>query len=155
MEYFISVFLPDLFSDMYDDEQTNKFGDSSFATMLNGQYFFTHGGCYILAKIVKHFIPESIIMIRNNYEHCAISFRDELFDAYGRIDEQERSNYEIASKRDIEYMENGWFGSQYINSLYGMPIADYIINYINDTCRIDGLIKEINAPVEEIVGQKK
>jgi hypothetical protein len=155
MEQFISTFLPDLFKDIYGEEQISKFGYEYYGESLDGQYFFTHGGCYVLAKIVKYFVPESIIMIRNDYDHCAISFRDELYDGYGKIMEEERINYNIASKKDIDFFEAGGFSHQYVNYLYNLPIADVVIKYIIENCRIDGLIKEINAPVEEIVGQKK
>ncbi len=155
MENFISVFLPDLFSDIYFEEQISNFGYECYGKSINGQYFFTHGGCYALAKIVKYFIPESIIMIRNDYDHCAISFRDELFDGYGKISEEESINYNIASKKDIDYMEAGGVGHQYINYLYNLPVYYVIIKYIIENCRIDGMIKHINMAEEVLSGQKK
>ena len=147
-EWFIKETIPDVFADAYD-ECTSFRNELDLAKPISGQDYFTHGGCYTLAKIVKHFCPQVILMIRDlalrDFEHCVVSFEGDLYDAQGFVEDSE--NYKVATKADLDYMENGGFGN-YINKLNNVPVSDYIANYIEKECNMNNQIECINASKE-------
>lgn len=71
---------------------------------IDSTYYFMHGGCYELYKIVKNYFPQVQCMIENSFEHCAIGYEGKIFDATGI--RQDVSNFQVATEEDIEYMDN-------------------------------------------------
>lgn len=94
-----------------------------YIDFVGAEYYFTHGGCYEFAKIIKHFIPTTIFYRSNpssskykdhiivkigNYFYdaeCEISKETVLSDFYVVSDEEEKSladyigNFEV----NVEY----------------------------------------------------
>ena len=93
-------------------------------------YYFTHGGCYELYKIVKHYYQECECMVPNSLTHCAIGYQGKLYDATGEID---GNNYHKATLEDIEYMERS-FGRN-IHELEAEPLISEI-----DKCNVGGIL---------------
>ncbi len=98
---------------------------------VDAKYYFMHGGCFELYKIVHHYFPNSICMIENSLEHCAIGYDDEIYDAEGKVNNKDA--FHIATKEDIEYMERK-FGHHLMNLE-----APKIIEDIKD-CNIKGIL---------------
>lgn len=44
--------------------------------------YFVSGGCYELAKIVKHYFPDTEYVVRNDHDHVAILESGVIYDAY-------------------------------------------------------------------------
>ena len=111
----------------------NELVDDEFDYILGGasaEYYFLHGGCYELYKIVSHYYKDANCVINKNLDHCAILYNNSIYDASGIIENKE--NYQVASNEDIEYMERH-FGL-HINALE----ADSLIKEIND-CNLKGI----------------
>lgn len=96
---------------------------------VDAAYYFTHGGCYELYKIVHHYFKDVICMINKENDHCAIGYDSEIYDAYGS--RKDKENFYIATKKDIQYMQDR----------FGLSIkqleANKIIEDIAD-CRVQG-----------------
>lgn len=97
----------------------------------SAKYYFTHGGCYELFKVVNHYIPETVCMINKELDHCAIGYNNNIYDALGIV--ENKDEFSIATKEDIEYMERS-FGLK-IKSLE----SDNIINEVEE-CNIKGIL---------------
>lgn len=98
---------------------------------IDAEYYFMHGGCLELAKILKKLIPEVEIVINDQLDHFAIKYHDNLYDATGKIKDQ-NSFCEISSS-DIRTYE------QY----YGIPDIKFEHKSVDET--IIDEIKEINC----------
>lgn len=94
---------------------------------VGSKYYFLHGGCYEFAKIIKHFVNKSTIVIDENSEHCGILYKENIYDASGLVEEKEK--FKIANKDDIDYME-GRFGIPEKQNIKGKRISKYIIDEI-------------------------
>lgn len=98
----------------------------------NSKYYFTHGGCFELYKIVAHFIPNVKMVMRKDYRHCAISYNDNYYDADGII--KDRKNYIPATEEDYLFNEE----------CFGLKIkelkATSIIKNINDNVSLKGIL---------------
>ena len=105
--------------------------DDIFLEGGSASYYFTHGGCYELFKVVNHYIPETVCMINKELDHCAIGYKDNIYDALGII--KNRGEFSIATKEDIEYMERS----------FGLGIktleSNNIINEVEE-CNIKGIL---------------
>lgn len=91
----------------------NRLTDELFfhKTSMEAIELYTLGGCYEFAKIIKKFVPDSVIYITNPNEisHCAIYYENKLYDATGDIT-YEIDKYHEADKLDIIYMEDCYGG---------------------------------------------
>ena len=96
---------------------------------IDATYYFIHGGCYELYKIVKNYFPNVECMIQNDFEHCAICYDGKIIDATGI--REDVLNFKVATIKDIEYMDNK-FGLNLKNLE-----ASKIIQEINE-CNIQG-----------------
>jgi hypothetical protein len=139
--------------------------------------YFIHGGCYVLAKLVKHYCPSTKIMyciknyyyypsedviqrIKNyydneeiifniaEYKHATIKYNDELYDIFGKIPASYFENYIEATNEDIMAMEDGFSTGE---SLGESKIYNKLINEINQ-CSFEKLIDAIN---EEAIDKTK
>lgn len=98
----------------------------------NSKYYFTHGGCFELYKIVAHFIPNVKMVMRKDYGHCAISYNDIYYDANGII--IDRENYIPATEKDFSINEDLF--SPKIKELK----ASSIIKNINNNVSLKGIL---------------
>lgn len=49
------------------------------------EYYFQHGGCLEFAKILKHYINDSSIVISKDKNHFAVKYEDEVYDVTGKL----------------------------------------------------------------------
>lgn len=70
----------------------NELVDDEFSEYLDvpARYYFLHGGCLELAKVLRYYIPESTMAINENGDHIAIKYRNNLYDGTGKIEAPER-----------------------------------------------------------------
>ena len=78
--------------------------DFLYERQVNAEYYFLHGGCYELYKVVKYYFSDVRCVIKKDLKHCAILYKDEIYDITGKI--EDRENYKIADAEDIRYMEH-------------------------------------------------
>ena len=107
--------------------------DFFYETGLNATDYFLNGGCYELYKIVNYYFPTTKCMVRNDCEHCAVGYDDNIYDATGKLENQDE--FRLANEDDINYMKDN-FGT--ITKLYQL-CADKIIGDIEE-CNIKGLL---------------
>lgn len=81
----------------------NEF-DFLYEQQVDSEYYFLHGGCYELYKVVKYYFPNVQCVIKKDLKHCAILYNDKIYDITGKINDIE--NYRIADTEDIRYMEH-------------------------------------------------
>ena len=87
--------------------------------------YFTNGGCFEFAQVVKKYIPMSQIMINKENDHCAIAYRGNIYDATGIV--RNKMDYSIARIDDIKYMEDR-FGISELQYINNVTISDYLID---------------------------
>ena len=90
----------------------------------NAELYFLNGGCYELAKVIKNYVPMCEIVINKDSTHCAIKYKDEIYDATGKIENKE--DFITAKKEDIEYMEDR-FGIPELRYINNVTISDFLI----------------------------
>lgn len=100
-----------------------------YESQVNSKYYFLHGGCYELYKIVKYFFPQVKCLMETNLNHCAIEYEGNIYDASGI--REDKKNFTLATEEDIEYL-NRSFGL-HLNDLESPKIIDDI-----KECRIKG-----------------
>ena len=69
------AFVIDLFNDEF----------SQYIDNIDSLWYFSHGGCYELAKIVKHYFPESQYVMRKDFDHCAVLLEGKIYDVFDGI----------------------------------------------------------------------
>jgi hypothetical protein len=98
--------------------------------------YFLRGGCYQLAKVITYFVKNSTIVVNEELTHCAVMYKNNLYDARGRIKDSNR--YKVASNEDLLYMEERFgFDEDFIrdkNKNYVKPsvflISNLTTNYV-------------------------
>ncbi|HPF83550.1 MAG TPA: hypothetical protein PLV83_05260 [Bacilli bacterium] len=95
----------------------------------DAKYYFLHGGCYELYKIIKNYFPDVICMVSKDLLHCASKYKGIIYDSTGIITDVD--NYREATLEDIRSMEN-FFGLG-IKNLESKKIIDDI-----EECNIRG-----------------
>lgn len=73
---------------------------------LSAEYYFMHGGCYELYKVLKHYFKDAICMISNDLDHCATLYLGNIYDATG--EREDYAYFHKASLEEIEYMERSF-----------------------------------------------
>lgn len=104
---------------------------SIFDNESSAKYYFNHGGCFELYKIIAHYFPKVKMMMRKDYNHCAIYYKGNYYDVEGLIEDKE--NY-ILSKED-DYNINEELFSPKIKELK----ASSIIENINANVSLKGI----------------
>lgn len=105
--------------------------------------FFMYGGCYDLAKSIKHYFPEAEYAVRNDNEHVAILYNDKLYDAMDYYEDWQLEKYNIPDeivKKDIkdfkiyteEEIENFPVEFGRIKRIKGVGVTDTIINLVDE-----------------------
>lgn len=126
-----------------------------YIDFVGAEYYFTHGGCYEFAKIIKHFIP-SAILYRSNLksskykEHIIVKINESYYDAKGEIPKEIALLHFYAISDEEEAMLTDFIGKTEVN-VKGIKIDDLIIKeteLIIAECpnrSIDKLINTING----------
>lgn len=106
-------------------------------------YYFAYGGCYELAKIINHYFKDTQFVVRKDYGHCAILYKDNIYDIYDGYSKEElekenikedeyikkREDFKIFTKEEIESFERP-FGRNIL--IKGKEIDSVVIDEIND-----------------------
>ena len=117
IEYFIETIIDIANEEVYESE----FEDA--------RDIFLHGQCYDFAKVLKHYITNSFIVINNNEDHCAVQFQGRIYDANGDV--TDKFNGHIATEDDINYMENN-FSIPEKSMKNGKRISEWLIDAIRE-----------------------
>lgn len=103
-----------------------------YIDFIGAENYFTHGGCYEFAKIIKHFIPSAIIYRSNPksekyYDHIIVKIGDNYYNATGIIPNPiaESEFYEV-SDEELEIIPD-FIGIPEVN-IEGISIDNIIIN---------------------------
>lgn len=126
-----------------------------YIDFVGAEYYFTHGGCYEFAKIIKHFIPATIICQSNpkssKYKnHIIIKINESYYDATGEIPKEIALAHFYEVNDEEETILTDYLGTNEVD-IEDMEIADLIIKetetmiteFPNNS--IDKLINTINA----------
>lgn len=82
------AFVIDLFNDEF----------SQYIDNIDSLWYFSHGGCYELAKIVKHYFPESQYVMRKDFDHCAVLLEGRIYDVFDGISPSRLKQKEMAKE---------------------------------------------------------
>lgn len=82
------AFIIDLFNDEF----------SQYIDNIDSLWYFSHGGCYELAKIVKHYFPESQYVMRKDFNHCAVLLEGKIYDVFDGISPSRLKQKEMAKE---------------------------------------------------------
>lgn len=110
----------DLVIDLVYDEYSEKL------EIQGARHYLRHGGCFEFALIIKHFYKESILMLKNDFDHWAILYKEKLYDATGEIKDIE--NYQKATDNDYLYALDRNIDE--INVSNGIRLNDNIVNKV-------------------------
>lgn len=110
-------------------------------------YYFAHGGCYELAKIIKHYFKDTEFVVRNDHDHCAILYKNKIYDIYDGYSEEELrkmnineeeynkklEDFKIFTKEEIDKFERP-FGRNIL--IEGKEVDNGMIDEINNISSI-------------------
>ena len=130
------AFIIDLFNDEF----------SQYIDNIDSLWYFSHGGCYELAKIVKHYFPESQYVMRKDFDHCAVLLEGRIYDVFDGISPSRLKQKEMAKeyKKEMkdfiiytpEEMENSMkkrpFGCGKNILIEGKNVENAILDEINN-----------------------
>ena len=95
----------------------------------NAREIFLYGQCYEFAKVLKHYITNSLFVINNNEDHCAVQFQGRIYDANGDVTDKFIGH--IATEKDINYFENN-FSIPEKSMKDGKRISEWLIDAISE-----------------------
>ena len=126
--------------DLFNDEF------SSYIDYVDSFFYFSHGGCYELAKIIKHYFPDAKYVMRNDYMHCGVLYEGKIYDVFDGLSKEqleEKGYKEEEYKKDLkdfkilsdkemeESMEFSPFGTGKDIIIEGKPIDEKMIDEIS------------------------
>ena len=82
------AFIIDLFNDEF----------SQYIDNIDSLWYFSHGGCYELAKILKHYFPNSQYVMRKDFDHCAVLLEGRIYDVFDGISPSRLKQQEMAKE---------------------------------------------------------
>lgn len=88
------------------------------------------GACYKFACLLQRQFPEVVLAIGRNGEHCAATYKEQLYDIDGKIKEEHDTFYE-ATDGDISYMEREFLNTDldpYLQDLYMKEIETILLD---------------------------
>ena len=77
-----------------------------YNTGLDAKNYFLNGGCYELYKIINHYFPTTKCMVIENCCHCAIGYKNNIYDATGKL--ENKDEFRLANEVDKKYMEDNF-----------------------------------------------
>lgn len=112
--------------------------------------FFMCGGCVELAKVVKHYFPDSKYAMRKDHAHMCTYYDGKLYDAMDYYEDWQLEKYNIKNDNkeltDFDLLEDG--------DIDRLPVEYGSINYINGEEISNFIIHELDK-IESIVIKKK
>lgn len=99
-------------------------------------FYFLHGGCFELAKVIKHYFPSSNYALSKDFQHIAILYNEKIYDASLCLEKDEKSyyntelsNFNVVTEEDINNSTVNYGRDIFIN---GKTIDEAIIEEINN-----------------------
>lgn len=82
----------------------NLFNDefSSYIDYVDSFYYFSHGGCYELAKIIKHYFPDAQFVMKNDYNHCGVLYEGKIYDVFDGLTKEQLEEKGISEDEYIK-----------------------------------------------------
>lgn len=126
--------------DLFNDEF------SSYIDYVDSFYYFSHGGCYELAKIIKHYFPDAQFVMKNDGKHCGVLYEGKIYDIFDGLSKEqleEKGIHEDEYIKDIndfkvltkEEMEESMkiipFGTGKDIIIEGKPVDEKLIDEIS------------------------
>ena len=108
---------------------------------VDSRYYFTHGGCLEFAKVLNHYLIGSKIVISKDFEHFAVWFNGDIYDAYGIVSDKDSFfsvTYEELSLIEYKYGLGLKFNGQFVD----MAIINEVNNCSGDY--VGKLLQKIN-----------
>ena len=82
--------------DLFNDE----FG--SYIDYVDSFYYFSHGGCYELAKIIKHYFPDAQFVMKNDGKHCGVLYEGKIYDVFDGLSKEQLEKKGISEDEYIK-----------------------------------------------------
>ena len=82
--------------DLFNDE----FG--SYIDYVDSVYYFSHGGCYELAKIIKHYFPDAQFVMKNDGKHCGVLYEGKIYDVFDGLSKEQLEEKSISEDEYIK-----------------------------------------------------
>lgn len=82
--------------DLFNDE----FG--SYIDYVDSFYYFSHGGCYELAKIIKHYFPDAQFVMKNDGKHCGVLYEGKIYDVFDGLSKEQLEEKSISEDEYIK-----------------------------------------------------
>lgn len=88
---------------------------------VDSKYYFMHGGCLEFAKVLHHYLKNSYIVIRDDFEHFAVEYEGNIYDTGGMV--SEKGLYYRLSHDDLLKVEHRYgilelkFGNEKVHSI--------------------------------------
>ena len=83
--------------DLFNDEF------SSHIDYVDSVYYFSNGGCYELAKIIKHYFPDAKFVMKNDYRHCGVLYEGKIYDVFDGLTKEQLEEKGI---KEDEYIKD-------------------------------------------------
>lgn len=105
---------------------------SQYIEYLPSRWYYTNSGCYEFAKIIKHFIPEAMLMMNHSEDHVALMIGNGIYDSTATEETPTLNEnlYRSATQEDINRMED-FFGIEEVK-FEGKAPSDALIQEMHD-----------------------
>ena len=119
-------------------QESNEF-DFIYSDVDSVNYFMG-GGCVELAKVVKHYFPDSRFALRKDHAHMCTYSECKLYDAMDyyedwqieryniQFEEKDLTNFDLLEDKEIDELPVQYGSINYIN---GLEISDFIIKELD------------------------
>lgn len=119
---------------------------SSYIDYVDSFYYFSHGGCYELAKIIKHYFPNAQFVMKNDYNHCGVLYEGKIYDVFDGLTKEQLEekgikedeyikdlkDFKVLTKEEIEEnMKIIPFGTGKDIIIEGKPVDEKLIDEIS------------------------
>lgn len=112
---------------------------------VSAEAYFAGGGCYEFAKILKTFLPESKIMMRKDYKHCAVFYKGNIYDAKGVC---EKEDFQDLTEEDQLRLDDPLLCGRSEIKFEGKEVATAVSEEIK-LCRMESLLERITSLEDE------
>lgn len=119
---------------------------SSYIDYVDSFYYFSHGGCYELAKIIKHYFPDAQLVMKNDCNHCGVLYEGKIYDVFDGLTKEQLEekgikedeyikdlkDFKVLTKEEIEEnMKIIPFGTGKDIIIEGKPVDEKLIDEIS------------------------
>ena len=64
--------------------------------------YVSHGGCYELAKIIKHYFPDAQFVMKNDGKHCGVLYEGKIYDVFDGLSKEQLEEKGISEDEYIK-----------------------------------------------------